>query len=678
MEIQLLSGVLIIVAFGVNESFKRIFNMNKHYILILSLLIIICCNCSRNDVTPAKNDGGSSDTATVNPVSDDLYSDTWVATDGLGRAMPTSNDVGTIKKDKNRKVGIFYVSWHRENKYNLPAPYAADVTKVLDKDPSARFDINNTAWGTCRTFHWGEPESGYFLSQDEYVIRKDISMLTDAGIDVLILDVTNGTEYWDEWNALFSTMQKMQVEGNSVPQFCFWCYNGNTVKVVQDLYDKVYGIEKYKNLWFILDNKPLLLYNANPDSSYGTYSSTIKSFFTLRNMWWGYYKTNGKRYVGTEDNWSFGYNMNDPDVASMAPRELIAKHEGRLEEAAVTPAQHASTTVGKCWRRNTKEPTLNEKDLPSSAYVPWLGKTVTDNSSAYGIYFQDRWDEAITADPDFIYLNDWNEWIAGQYKAGKSPDGKSSGPTTFLGRTNTYYFVDQYNAEFNRTIGPMKDGYTDNYYMQMIQNIRKYKGVRSIPECKGIHSVKIDGSFDDWKSISPYYYDTKGDIVHRDHNGYGGNHYTNTSGRNDIIYSKVAVDSTNVYFYVETSNTLSSYTGSNWMLLLIDADKNSSTGWYGYDYLINKEVKSSTVTTIKKYNESTSTWDDVSDIFYAEGDKKIEIAIPRKLLRLTGDSFTFDFKWADNPADLDSPISLCINGDTAPNRRFNYRCIWNK
>ena len=23
----------------------------------------------------------------------------------------------------------------------------------------------------------------------------------------------------------------------------------------------------------------------------------------------------------------------------------------------------------------------------------------------------------------------------------------------------------------------MKDGYTDNYYMQMIQNIRKYKGV---------------------------------------------------------------------------------------------------------------------------------------------------------------------------------------------------------
>jgi len=661
--------------------FKRKFDMNKHYFLILlfatiigCFFIMMCCNCSRNDVTPAKNNGGDSDSTTVNPVSGDLYSDTWVATDGLGRVMPTSNDAGTVKKDKTRKVGMFYVTWHSENKYYLSAPYAADVTKILDKEPDARFDINNTAWGNYTSFHWGEPESGYFLSQDEYVIRKDLSMLQDAGVDVLILDVTNAVEYWDAWNALFKTMQEMQAEGNSIPQFCFWCYNGNTVKVVQDLYDKLYKLDKYENLWFTCNGKPLLLYNSNPDSSYGTYPSTITSFFTLRDMWWGYYYN-----VGKEDSWCFGYELNESNiVGQLSPSGLASTHNGTYEEMAVTPAQHASTTVGKCWRRSTKEPTLNEKDLPSSAYVPWLAKTVTDNPSAYGVYFQDRWDEALEVDPSFIYLNDWNEWIAGKYTAGKSPDGTGTGPTTFLGRTNTYYFVDQYNAEFNRTIGPMKDGYTDNYYMQMIQNIRKYKGVRAISECKGIHSVKIDGSFDDWKSISPYYYDTKGDIVHRDHNGYGGNHYTNTSGRNDIIYSKVAVDSANVYFYVETANTLSPYTDSNWMLLLIDADKNSSTGWYGYDYLINKDVKSSTVTTIKKYNESTSTWDDVSDISYAEGDKKIEIAIPRKVLGLIGNSFTFDFKWADNPADLNSPISLCINGDTAPNRRFNYRCIWNK
>ncbi len=45
----------------------------------------------------------------------------------------------------------------------------------------------------------------------------------------------------------------------------------------------------------------------------------------------------------------------------------------------------------------------------------------------------------------------------------------------WLGRKNPFMFVDQYNAEFNRTIQPMKGGYTDNYYMQMAQNIRRYK-----------------------------------------------------------------------------------------------------------------------------------------------------------------------------------------------------------
>ena len=52
--------------------------------------------------------------------------------------------------------------------------------------------------------------------------------------------------------------------------------------------------------------------------------------------------------------------------------------------------------------------------------------------------------------------------------------------------------------------------------------------------------------------------------------------------------------------------------------------------------------------------------------------------MPRKLLGLTGDGFTFDFKWSDNAYELEDPISLCLHGDTAPNRRFNYRCIWNR
>ena len=46
-------------------------------------------------------------------------------------------------------------------------------------------------------------------------------------------------------------------------------------------------------------------------------------------------------------------------------------------------------------------------------------------------------------------------------------------------------------------------------------------------------------------------------------------------------------------------------------------------------------------------------------------------SIPRKLARVLN-------KFENNPQALEDPISLCLHGDTAPNRRFNYRFIWKK
>ncbi|MDE7396383.1 MAG: hypothetical protein K2M98_01510, partial [Muribaculum sp.] len=155
----------------------------------------------------------------------DLYSDTWVAIDGLERFTPVA-DEAPLKTDKSRLCGIFYVTWHDNGKYSsMTKPYSADVTKILEKDPSARLDGNHALWKDD-LYHWGEPEMGYFLSRDPWVIRKDMSMLVDAGIDVLILDCTNGVTYFSEWNALLSTMAAMKAEGNKVPQICFWVFNG--------------------------------------------------------------------------------------------------------------------------------------------------------------------------------------------------------------------------------------------------------------------------------------------------------------------------------------------------------------------------------------------------------------------------------------------------------------------
>jgi hypothetical protein len=683
--------------------------------------VILCCIFSsfsgiaqKKDLQEVSEHTGfqTKDTTSKENYYRDLLSDTWVASDALGRKMPAFKEVGSLKTDKRRAVSIFYITWHTENHFtNFKSPYAADVTKILKADPGARLDANHSLWSES-SYHWGEPEMGYFLSQDEYVIRKDMSMLADAGVDVLIMDVTNAVRYWDEWEVLFKTMQKMKAEGNKVPQFCFWAFNGPVITVVQDIYDRIYKTNRFQDLWYYWDGKPLLLYNGTPkydangqdvkqpnphydpsakidvnnphyndpdytEEFYKDYTREVKDFFTKRTMWWGYYEWAGKRFVGTEDNWSFGYDLDNEKVKAMNPDDLVSTHNGIKEEAAVTPGQHPSNLVGKSWRRETGQPPLNQYDMAESAYVPWLGKTVK-NPEGYGIYFQDRWDEALKTDPDMLYVNDWNEWTAGKYNPKQIGLADSTGHFPFMRRASDYLFVDQYNAEFNRCVQPMKDGNTDNYYMQLAQNIRKYKGVRPIPEQKGFQKVKIDGQFDDWKMITNEFCDTKGDTFHRDHNGYGGLHYTDQSGRNDIITSKVAVDQQNISFYAETSGNLTSCKDNNWMLLLIDADNNSQTGWYGYDFVVNKSVKSDNRTTLMRYDSTRleSSWVEISELKFSYFANVLEISVPRKLLGLNENSFTVDFKWSDNPAELKDPVSLCTNGDTAPNRRFNYRCIW--
>lgn len=616
----------------------------------------------------------------------DIFPDTWVAADGLGRTQPTQSEAGDVKRDKKREVGIFYVTWHNAGLYDLPAPYDGDVTKVLARDPSARLDGESKSW-TTGSFHWGEPEMGYFLSADPYVIRRDISMLADAGVDVLVLDVTNGVRYWDAWEALWKVMADMKAAGNRVPKFCFWSFNGNMILSVQELYDKVYKDGRYEELWYRRDGKPLLLYNADPscdangagyaghdnylydpdavgnpanphfgDTLYtrkqlSSYPKYITDFFSLRNMWWGYYRWAGRRFIGGEGNWSFGQDLGDADVRKLSPRERTSTWKGSLEEFAVTPAQHSSTMIGKSWRAETGEPGLDERDMPLPACVPATGKK-EETPSAYGIYFQDRWDEALRADPQFIYINDWNEWTAGKFSADCS----------FMGRKSNFMFVDQYNAEFNRTIAPMKGGYTDNYYMQMTANIRRYKGVRAIPANKGY--------FTSWDKTATEYRDTRGDTDHRDFNGYAKLHYKDELGRNDIVMSKVGVTKRDIMFYVETAGGLKGWEQPDgWMLLFIDSDKDSSTGWYGYDFMVRGGE-------LLAYADGG--WKAKGMAETAAGFNSLVLTLSRKALGLEGKSIVFDFKWADNPADLSSPIGLATGGDTAPNRRFNYRFVWNK
>jgi hypothetical protein len=167
-------------------------------------------------------------------------------------------------------------------------------------------------------------------------------------------------------------------------------------------------------------------------------------------------------------------------------------------------------------------------------------------------------------------------------------------------------------------------------------------------------------------------------VFPRRHPGWGRiREYVNNSGRNDLVTLKVADDNKNLYFCAETRSKLSLSKSPNWMLLFIDADCDAATGWCGYEYCINKVVVDSGTTTVSRFDDkkpADSQWVEASRVKFAQDDKHLELAVPKSVLGLAdGKPLRFDFKWADNIKSFNSVDEFSLNGDSAPDRRFNYR-----
>lgn len=580
--------------------------------------------------------------------------DTWVATDGLGRSLSGYKQVGGKRKD--RYVGMFYWTWHASHaKKHLPR----NVQQILDSlEPDeaqkAKNDFHHPVWLEYDGYHfWNEPLFGYYSTTDKYVLRKHAEMLADAGVDVVFFDCTNGALLWqDSYMALLETFTEARKQGVKTPKISFMLNFGpmpSTTIMLEKLYNELYKDGNYKDLWFYWEGKPLLMAHPEALNPYQEDHQEILDFFTFRRNEASYFtRAYSKGYWG----W-----------LSIYPQGKFGVEQGgKVEQMTVGVAQNATVEFLTA---------MNGKNVLGRSYAhgdyhytyTYRNETIKvdksiDNSKLYGINFQQQWDYAIKTDPEFIFVTGWNEWVALRFNEWQGVENA---------------FPDQFNDEYSRDIEPSKGDLKDHYYYQLVENVRRYKGVSKPEKLNAKKKIDIFGPLSQWDDITPFYHYT-GNTWDRDHDGYVGTHYTNDTMRNDIRVAKVSFDNKNIYFYVETVDPLTPHTDPGWMRLFIDTKQatKDSKDWEEIEYVVNRISPTEKIAYVEK-SKGGWDWEIVAEVEYSVKDNVLQIEIPRKVLGLdTLKDPVFNFKWADNNCLDGDILTFYTDGDSAPGGRFMF------
>lgn len=548
--------------------------------------------------------------------------------DSLGRVTTSSGATS------QKQVGIFYFLW--QGVHGTGGPY--DNTKIVAEHPDAILSEENwlaSGGGGLYEHHfWGEPLLGYYTSQDTWVMRKHLQMLTDAGVDFIVLDTTNASTYADRVKDLIAVWYEYLIQGWDVPQIA--CYtnsaSGETMnRVYDELYNNMELIARYprlNELWFKWDGKPMIIGDAED----AALREDVKSYFRIKANQWP-----------TEDRKADGFPWMEFDRS--LTYEAVYGQCFKREIMSVSAAQHSAT----CRFSATAWYGANDRNRT------WHNgaNDTSPNAALYGYNFAEQWDFAISFDPDVVFATGFNEWVAQRQPA-------------YPGEP--IMFVDCADMTNSRDIEPMNGLLGDNYYMQLVDYIAKFKGTVAKKQMKEDVTIDFNGDFEQWNNPKiASYEDYTNDIVDRNCTGFGRLQYVDTSGRNDIKTVKATKDSQYLYFYVDTVEALQSLSHDNSMNLLIGMGFPNPT-MNGYDYLINR-WNSNNKATIQKFNGTA--FEPVGTVDFVTDGNKIMLRVDRDLLGARTNKIDIQFKWADN-CNIYDPYSFYTTGDSAPYGRLNY------
>lgn len=549
--------------------------------------------------------------------------------DPLGRELVSAAEAGGARK--GRKVGLFYYLWHGQ--HGTQGPY--DISKMEAADPDVMDKPDSPLWpdpSHSPMLHWGEPLFGYYRSTDEWVLRRHVQMFVDAGIDVLYFDATNGYHYRETTEKLLAILQEFHDRGFPAPKFCYYmapARRGCGTSNVLDVWDNYYSKGRFSDLYFLWDGKPLLI--AHPDRPY---RQEILDFFTWRRPTWG--------CPDTPETWYWA-GMPAPNVARDS--------SGKPEMLAVTVASpHIAMDAPPCgeWKPGQVAGCGEGRWGAPVQGRSWHdgARDTRPGATRHGFFFQRQIDWALAperADVPLAFICQWNEWLV-----------------PFLTRkTNTLYAMphwinlqDEYNEEFSRDIEPMRGGYGDAYYLQMMNFVRRWKGLQEPEKATRFHPP-LSAADPGWDAVSPLYREPGAGGAPRNHPGYDAcGVYANDTAVNEFAALRVAVgEDGKLRFFAETAKPVRLMDDRSMNLLLRvpgrPADK------MGYTHRLAP----------------------TDDGFECVGNRTVHSVRAEALGIDISQPFSLEFKWSDN-RQADDPMDFYENGDAAPRGRLNWLFIF--
>ena len=350
-------------------------------------------------------------------------------------------------------VGINYSTW---------------FNPVIDSSVNPPLVVGVNPLNAGYIYYWGKPAKGFYRSDNKDVIKYHMNLLTEAGIDFIIIDNTNAqtgwknqynwfgknssnTSYWQEMvsksmTALLDTMIEMNKEGIKTPKVVNWINNNSNSNVIDAIQNEFYNNSKYSNLWLYYGGKPLVLTTSNPPSN---------NSFTMRKMW-------GLEVNRGANVWSY--------------LEKDNKASSNNEQISVSTAVQGS-------------------------YMSASDATCRKN----GETFYNQWKKAFSSKSKVVTITWWNAWTA-----------------IALNVNGQIQFTDDYNPECSRDIEPMDGGHGDKYYKLMkllISDYKNNKNIRSLSEYQSESgltsgSSSSTSSQNGWKQSSgAWYYYSNGSKV---------------------------------------------------------------------------------------------------------------------------------------------------------------------